>query len=135
MSLTLQLLADRLAICRLEAHAPLPSGATNPTYRGFLSITRTSDELSIVIDEKLVPPDTRCLRGYRAFRLAGVLPPDAIGILASLVQPLADARVPIFTISTHDTDYVLVRQVDLDRAVAVLQDQGNHVKKENQSAT
>jgi hypothetical protein len=99
----------RFAVCRLSASDAVPSWANGP---GFVSITRTDDELSIVCAEAVVPRGTACLRGYAAMRVE---------------EPLADAGIPILAIGTHDTDYVLVREVDLDRAVAALQRAGHEV--------
>ncbi|HTK54606.1 MAG TPA: ACT domain-containing protein [Gemmatimonadaceae bacterium] len=114
----------RFAVCRLSASDAVPSWANGP---GFVSITRTDDELSIVCAEAVVPRGTACLRGYAAMRVEGTLAPELVGILVSLAKPLADAGIPILAIGTHDTDYVLVREVDLDRAVAALQRAGHEV--------
>jgi hypothetical protein len=59
----------------------------------------------------------------------GTLPPDLIGILLAIAEPLADAKIAIFAISTYDTDYVLVRAADLDRAVAALEGAGHEVSR------
>jgi hypothetical protein len=102
----------------------VPSWANGP---GFVSITRTDDELSIVCADGLVPRGTQCMRGYVAMRVAGTLAPELVGVLLSLATPLADAGIPILAIGTHDTDYVLVREADLDRAVGALQHAGHEV--------
>lgn len=94
---------------------------------GFVSITRTDDELSIVCAEAVVPGDAECMRGYVAMRVEGTLAPELVGVLVSLAKPLADANIPILAIGTHDTDYVLVREVDLERAVGALQHAGHEV--------
>jgi len=76
-----------------------------------------------------VPPDVRCERDYRAFRVRGPLPLDLIGILAAIANPLAEAGLGIFAISTFDTDYVLVKSRDLAVAVAALETAGHQVKR------
>ena len=67
------------------------------------------------------------MRGYVAMRVEGTLPPELVGVLVSLAKPLADAGIPILAIGTHDTDYVLVREVDVERAVDALRRAGHEV--------
>lgn len=115
------------AICRLDPHEPVPACATScPVW----SVTRTADELSIVCAESAVPNGVPCERGWRCLRVAGPIPFSAIGVLASLTAPLAGADVSIFAISTFDTDYLLVKAVDYERAVSVLRKAG-HTAAEN----
>jgi len=121
-SLPLELLPGTLAICRLPAAAPLPGWADGAS---FCTVSRTPEELSITIDQALVPVGVRSEPDYRAIRVAGVLPPDLIGILVAIGAPLAEAGLPIFAISTFDTDYVLIRSGDLDRALDALRHAGH----------
>ena len=125
MSLTLDLLPDTLAICRLAPDAPIPSWATAPGP--FLTISRTHEELSITLAQQAVPAGIRCERDYRAIRVRGTLPPNLIGILLSIAKPLADAGLAIFAISTYDTDYVLVKLSDLPAALGALRAAGHQV--------
>jgi hypothetical protein len=125
--LDLAILPQRLAICRLAGGARLPAWAQRGA--AFLSVTRTPDELSIVIDQDAVPDELECLRGYRAFRVAGTMDPNLVGILASLTGPLATAGVPIFAVSTHDTDFLLVREIDLERATRALHTAGHRTQR------
>ncbi len=123
--LTLSLLLDRFAICRLPATAATPEWAT----RGeFFSITRTTDELSIVCRQNEVPELTACERDWRALKIAGPLDFALKGILASLAAPLAAADISIFVISTFDTDYLLVKAEALETAVTTLIRAGHHVE-------
>ncbi len=125
--LNLLLLPQRLAICRLAGNARLPKWAQSGA--AFLSVTRTPDELSIVIDQDAAPDEIECLRGYRAFRIAGTIDPLLVGVLKSIATPLADAEVPIFAISTRDTDYVLVRESDVERSLSALRSAGFRVQR------
>jgi hypothetical protein len=118
--MSIALLSGRYAVCRLEPDAPVPAWARGE----FVSITRTADELSVVCDEADVPPDARCERGWRRLKLAGPLDFALVGVLHSLLAPLAAAGVSVFAVSTYDTDYVLVRDADLHRALAALKDAG-----------
>ena len=95
---------ERLAIARLAKDAAFPAWAQG----GFVTISRTVDELSIVCAQRHVPTDVRCERDRIAIGIAGVVPMTTVGLLASLCGALAAARVPVFVISTFDTDWVLV---------------------------
>jgi hypothetical protein len=92
---------------------------------GFFSITRTDDELSIVCAESRVPADIRAERDWVGLKLQGPFPFDMTGVLSSFLQPLAEARIPIFAISTFDTDFVLIKQEPLEPALAALEAAGH----------
>jgi len=117
MSLTLSLLSGSFGICRLEPEATIPDWAN---AGGFISITRTSDELSIVCAEANVSEGVKADRGWRCLKVEGPLDLSLTGVLASLVSPLAEARINIFAISTFDTDYLLVKEEKISRATEVL---------------
>jgi hypothetical protein len=123
--LSLTLLPDRLAICRLPPDAALP---TPPAGGGLWSVTRTADELSIVLPEAAIRPEWKAETAWRVLRVDGTLDFALTGILADLATPLAAADVPIFVISTWDTDYVLVREWFLERAAAALEAAGHTVR-------
>ena len=124
MSLVLDRLDGALAVCRLGADAPLADWMwTGPVA----SVTRTEAELSVVCAESAVPEGVRAEGGWRALRVRGPLVFDLTGILASLTAPLAEAGLPIFSLSTFDTDVVLVRETDLDAAAAALREAGHEV--------
>ena len=119
MNHTLRLLAGELSIVRLPADAAIPvwfSGTAGP----LTSITRTAHELSIVCPSAQVPPAVACEAAFRAFTVEGKLDFSAIGVLAGIVNPLADAGISLFSISTFDTDYILVRSPTLPAATAAL---------------
>lgn len=122
--LQIRVVSGRFAVCRLSANAAIPEWANGP---GFVSITRTGDELSIVCAEDRAPAGIRCERGYAAIRVAGTLAPELVGVMLSLAAPLAEAGIPILAIGTYDTDYVLVRHADLDAAVLALREAGHDV--------
>jgi hypothetical protein len=124
-SLSLQVLGSELAIVRLSADAGLPWWAVGSEE--FLSFTRSVSETSVVCEADRVPEGVRAERGYRALRVEGTLPFEAVGVLASIAVPLAHANTPIFVISTFDTDYVLVREAMLPAAVQALREAGHSV--------
>ncbi len=131
-ALTLSVLSGRYAICRLDPQAPVPDWATSLP---FFSVTRTSGELSIVCLEARVPEEVRCERGWRVFELQGPFDLAATGILSSVLLPLAEAQVSIFAVSTHDTDYVLVREAQLSQAVSALRARGHSVRMESHGSS
>jgi hypothetical protein len=116
-NLKYRVLTERLAICRLASDAAFPAWALEG---GFISVVRTRDELSIVCSEEGVPEGAIAERGWVALKLEGPFPFSMTGVLASFLQPLAEAEVPIFAISTFDTDYVLIKQENLEQAVFAL---------------
>ena len=122
--LTLTVLEERLSICRLDAGAEVPAWGTGAP---FFSLTRTEDELSIVCPEEDVPGGVSQERGWRALKLEGPFALSTVGVLSSLAAPLAEAGTSIFAISTFDTDYVLVREGQLDLAVDTLRETGYRV--------
>ena len=124
MSLPLELLPARLAVCRLAAGDDVPPWAKSPV---FSCVTRTAAELSIVCAEDAVPPEVRQERGWRALAVAGSLDFGLVGIVASLAAPLAAAKVPIFVVSTFDTDYVLVKEDRLEAAIGALVGAGHRL--------
>ena len=131
--LALMVLVAPLALVRLNARDDVPGWTADA--RSFLSITRTSQELSIVVDEVAVPVQVQAARGYRALRIEGPLPLDVVGVLAAVADPLAAAGIPIFAIATFDTDYVLVRESDLAPVVAILTTAGHAVEREGSAAS
>ena len=123
--LTLTLLEERLAVCRLKAAAEVPAWATAAS---LFSVTRTAAELSVVCPEEFVPDGVRCERGWRAFELGGPFEFSEVGILSAVAAPLAEAGVGIFAVSTFDTDYVLVKEERLDPASDALRARGHEVR-------
>ncbi len=110
------------AVCRLGPDDPIPAWAGS---NRFVSITRTPEELSVVCPARQVPEGIRAQANWACLQLAGPFDFALTGILASFLQPLADAQVPIFALSTFDTDWVLIPAGHLDRALAALDSAGH----------
>jgi uncharacterized protein len=119
MDQPLRLLDGELTILRLPPDAATPSWL-NLSPRPLVSVTRTPNELSIVCPSVDVPHGVPCEAGWRAFTVEGKLEFSAIGVLAAILDPLAEAGISILSISTFDTDYVLVRTGVLEKAKAAL---------------
>jgi hypothetical protein len=126
--LSISLLSDRLAVCRLAPDSPLPPWAKQD--RPFTSITRANDELSIIIDERAVPAGTKCERGWRLLKVEGPFEFSLTGIVAAIGDPLRDAEVSIMWVSTFDTDHLLVKNENLERCIKALQTYGHQVKRQ-----
>ncbi len=120
MKIRLRLLPERYAVCRLEPHAQIPLWAGG----ALVSVTRTSEELSIVCPEQGVPPSVRSEPGWRCLMIEGPIPFETTGIAAAITSPLAAAEISLFFISTFDTDYVLVKEDQIQRAMDVLRESG-----------
>lgn len=111
--LTLRVLSGRFAVCRLPPGSPVPA----PTGDEELwSVTRTPEEVSVVLPETSVQPGWKAETGFLALQVAGPLDFSLTGVLASIADPLAEAEISLFAIATFDTDYVLIRETDLGRA-------------------
>ena len=115
--MTIARVHGRYAVARLPADAPVPAWATTGA---IVSITRTPDELSIVCDDDAVPAEVRAERDFAALRVAGTIDFSVVGLLAALTRVLADAEVSVLALSTFDTDYLLVRTSELERARTAL---------------
>lgn len=142
--LQLEWLPGRYAVCRLEADAQIPAwmseafqraGPSSARSETFSSITRTDRELSIVCDEAIVPNGVRAERDFAALRVVGTLDFSLTGVIARLTVPLADAGVPVFVVSTFETDYLLIRRQDADHAIDVMQQTGFRVQELSSSDT
>lgn len=103
----LQSLSGFYAILKLPPQDPLP---TWHLQSEFYSLSKTPEEISLVCEERLVPAELKPGARWCAFRVAGTLDFSLTGILASIANPLGQARISLFAISTFDTDYVLVQE-------------------------
>lgn len=111
------------AVCRLPAGGEVPAWANEG--EGLRAVVRTPEELSIVCDERAVPAGVEASGGWRAMRVVGRLDLSLTGVLIELLAPLEGAQIPIFAISTFDTDYVLVPAGRLDDASTALESAGH----------
>lgn len=112
MTLDLLLGDEELALCRLDPEEAVPAWARG----SFVATVRTPEELSVICAAARVPAETVASSGWKAFRVAGALDLSLTGVLAALLNPLEQAEIPIFAISSYDTDYVLVPSDRLEAA-------------------
>ena len=123
-SLTLTVLPNRFGICRLDAEAFVPEWANQSS---FFSVTRTPHELSVVCAEVCIPEDVSCDKEWKCLEVQGPLDLSATGILSSLSLTLTHAGISIFVVSTYDTDYLLVKEENLAKAIQALASAGHLV--------
>lgn len=114
-----------LVVCRLPPGEPIPGWAVAGEW---WSVSRSPHELSIICEEHLVPAGVAHGGRWRAFRVEGPLDHELVGVLAAIAEPLGSARIPIFAISTHDTDWVLVPEHRLEQAAAALRGAGHYLR-------
>jgi len=115
--LTMKLLKERFGVCRLNKNEPIPEWTKNSD---FYSITKTLDELSIVCSQDSIPSNIKYEKDWRTLKIEGTLDFSLIGILSSISTILAQKGISIFAISTYDTDYILVKDKDIDNAINTL---------------
>ncbi|HEV2784199.1 MAG TPA: ACT domain-containing protein [Actinophytocola sp.] len=115
------------SIVRLPSGSPPPSGLFAHAGSGLVSVTSTPDEVSVVCPTEHAPAAEQVEHGWRLLTVRGPLEFTLTGIMAALAGELAAAGVSLFAVSTFDTDHVLVKAVDLARAVAALTEAGHDV--------
>nr|WP_042185700.1 ACT domain-containing protein [Kibdelosporangium sp. MJ126-NF4]CEL16832.1 hypothetical protein [Kibdelosporangium sp. MJ126-NF4]CTQ91940.1 hypothetical protein [Kibdelosporangium sp. MJ126-NF4] len=122
--LTIDVPAGDYAIAKLPSGTSLPA---LPTSDGLVSITSTPDEISMVALASVMPAEAKVDEGWRLLTVRGPLEFTLTGIMASLAGSLAAAGVPLYALSTYNTDHILVKAADLDRAVSALREAGHEV--------
>lgn len=113
------------AIVRLAPDSPVPDWAMKGA---FTSITRTVDELSVVCPAGNLPADMQSPQRWICLKLEGPFAFSLTGVLLSFIEPLSTRDIPIFAISTFDTDYVLIQE-EFAWAIDVLRDAGHQLLK------
>ena len=115
--LNMKLLKEKYGVCRLDKNEHIPNwGVDGELY----SITKTEDELSIVCLQDNIPENIQCEKDWRVLKIEGPLDFSLVGILAEISNLMAKNSISIFAISTYDTDYILVKEKDIEKAVMVL---------------
>lgn len=122
MQLTIKILNEQFTIHRFPENDPIPGKVYKST---FYHISRTDDELSIVCDSKIQLDSPRSESDWSCLKLAGPFEFTQTGILSGMLQVLAENEIGILAISTFDTDYVLVKTVNLAKAKNALQIAGH----------
>lgn len=112
-------LKHRFSVCKVADYSQVNLDSE------FCFIGRTDEECSLVCRTEDVPGNcTHREEGWRGFRVQGELDFSLVGILARISSLMADAGIGIFAISTYNTDYVLVKEENFERALSVLEGAG-----------
>ena len=123
----LRKLPGEFAICKLNSGDSIPPWAISGQ---LWSVTHYGSELSIVCPQVNLPHDVAAERNWRVLQVVGPLPFEMVGVLRSLVTPLANAGVSIFALSTFDTDNILVRDEVFETACQALTKAGHMIISE-----
>ncbi|MPZ00679.1 MAG: ACT domain-containing protein [Actinophytocola sp.] len=116
------------SVARLDATEPVPAGLFDTDTDALVSVTRSRDEISVICPTGTPLSDgARTEGGWRLLTVRGPLEFTLTGVIAALSSELASAGVPLFSLSTFDTDHLLVKQADLARAVDALRLSGHEV--------
>ena len=119
--MNLKLIDGNYSVCRLEPNDSIPEWA----YQGsFYSISKSNEELSILCETKFIPNYIKSENNWNLIKVEGPLDFSLTGILSSLIQPLATEKISIFTVSTFDTDYLLVKIDKLQQTISILKQSG-----------
>ena len=120
----LEQLPEALVVVRLAPGAEIPVWAESSS---ILSITATATETSLVCAARGVPPKAVQHGPLTGFAVKGPLDLSLVGVLHQLLGPLVEEQISVFTLSTYDTDWILVRQADEDRAAEAWRRDGHEV--------
>lgn len=124
MKLTLKATNGLYAVCRLNPDQKIPEWSLNGE---FFSISKTDDELSVVCDNDLVPSGVKCEMNWRIMKIEGPLNFSMKGVLYNISKVLYEKDISIFVVSTYDTDYILVKDYYLKKAIKVLKNAGYQI--------
>ena len=124
--LKVRLLDGIYAICQINDGEKVPSWVEE---KGFFSVTKTDDEISVVMLQDKISYDIKAEKDWRILKVEGTLDFSLIGILAKISSVLAKNQISIFVISTFNTDYILVKEENIEKAMAVLSQEGYEIKR------
>ena len=115
-------LADDYSIYQLDFDQKIPSQILDS---GFYSITRTSDEVSIVASCRIDMENLKADHGWKGFKVAGILDFSLVGIINDITKPLKDNSISVFVISTFNTDYIFVKKESFERSIEIFRSSDN----------
>jgi uncharacterized protein len=118
------------AVFRLDPGSSVPAELFTAVEQSLVSITRTDQEISVICPSEFAPQEALAETGWRLLSVRGPLEFTLTGIISALSSELAAAGVALFSLSTFDTDHLLVKADDLQRAVSALSVAGHEVHGE-----
>ncbi len=123
--LKLKVIPGKYGVFRFPADASIPQEVISCN---MVSITRSERELTIVCEEGMLPAADKSDLGWVAIQIDCSFTLDATGVIASVSEPLAEAKISLYLISTFDTDYILVKESVLEGALEQLSKAGHRVE-------
>lgn len=124
----LQILPQKLTVCKVTK----PSDVD--LMHEFFFLSKTDEEISLVCETRYAPSKTTHREdGWKAFRIRGTLDFSLIGILSKITTLLAENQIGIFAVSTYNTDYILIKEENFEKAMRVLGEAGYEIRQENVS--
>lgn len=124
--LKIRLLQGIYAVCQISNREKVPSWVEE---KGFFSVTKTEDEISVVMLQDKISKEIKAEKDWRILKVEGTLEFSLIDILAKISSVLAENQISIFVISTFNTDYILVKEEKIEKAMAVLNLEGYEIKR------
>ena len=125
MILYISVLPDNYSIYRFKSESEIPDWILSSD---FYSVTKTKDEISVVGPQTDKTINSICNRDWRVLKIAGPLDFSLIGIIADVSITLKNKNIPLFIISTYDTDYILIKQKDLNKGIKALEEKGHKIQ-------
>lgn len=122
----LKLWPENFAVCKLPADAIIPDWYQD---HSFGNITRTKEELSIVCEQQFVGKGVSASSDWKMLQVMAKMDFSLIGIVAGIACPLAEAGISIFTLSTFDTDYILIKNQQINHALSILSEKGYQISQ------
>ena len=124
--LRIRLLQGTYAVCQIKDTENILNCFDE---KDFFSITKTEDEISVVMLQDKISSDVKVEKDWRILKVEGTLEFSLIGILAKISGILAKNSISIFVISTFNTDYILVKEEKVEKAMTVLSEEGYEISK------
>ena len=125
--MTLEILKNEFSVLKISPDHQIPNWVYDSD---FYSVSKSSEELSLVVESQVIPKDfdSEIESNWKAMKVSGILDFSLTGILSSIASPLADNKISLFAVSTFNTDYILVKEDFLSKALEVLEAKGFEIK-------
>jgi len=121
-SYRLLVLPEKYGVVKLDPSTEINTKGGNATE--LLAVVHTPEETTIVCQENFISPGKEAEKGWRALKVEGTLEFELIGVLASILTPLAEAGISVYTLSTYSTDFIMVKAKFLSKAIKALKKAG-----------
>ena len=119
--ITLIVLHDEFSIIQIKIDQPVPPAVFDCS---FYSLTKTNDEISIIVNKDIEIPFARISSGWRGFKIEGILDFSLVGIIYNIIAPLKENDISVFVTSTYNTDYLFVKESSFEKSVEIFEKTG-----------